>query len=158
MTGILSRFTLWQARDPYDRRVPLATQTPMSRTLSCTERFDVGLTYGPLGRGPSSRVVGDAWWHAMNSPAGDVTVCVRADRAAGEVHVHAWGPGAEWVVERAPEITGIHADAPVFVPTDDVVAPLHRRRRGLHIVRLGAPVDLAAFTIIEQRVTSVEAR
>jgi 3-methyladenine DNA glycosylase/8-oxoguanine DNA glycosylase len=131
------------------------------RTLSTPEPLDVPLTFGPLVRGrgdPASRITGDEWTHAMNSPAGPVTLSVRADRRAGAVHVWAWGPGRAWVMEHAPDIVGLRDEVREFVPTNSLVAALHRRLRGLRMIRLGAVVDLAVATTIEQRVTSVEAR
>jgi 3-methyladenine DNA glycosylase/8-oxoguanine DNA glycosylase len=132
-----------------------------SRTLSTPEPLDVALTFGPFVRGrhdPASRIVGDEWCHAFNSPAGPATLRVRADRRAAAVRVSAWGPGGEWVAEHAPDIVGLRDDCRGFVPTNALVAALHRRLRGLRMIRLGAVFDLAIATTIEQRVTTVEAR
>jgi 3-methyladenine DNA glycosylase/8-oxoguanine DNA glycosylase len=119
------------------------------------------LTFGPLVRGrydPSSRVVGDDWWHAMHSPDGPVTLLVRADRAGATVRVQAWGSGRAWAVEHAADIVGLHDEPLGFAPAHVVVASLHRRMRGLRVIRLGAVLDLAVATTVEQRVTTVEAR
>jgi len=94
----------------------------------------------------------------MNSPAGPVTLSVRADRGAATVEVRAWGPGRCWVLEHAPDIIGSRDDRNEFVPTNVIVATLHRRLRGLRMIRMGAIFDLAVATTIEQRVTTVEAR
>jgi 3-methyladenine DNA glycosylase/8-oxoguanine DNA glycosylase len=131
------------------------------RTLSTPEPLDVALTFGPLVRGrhdPASRILGDEWTHAMNSPAGPVTLRVRADRRAGAVDISAWGPGDAWVMEHAPDIVGIRDAGCEFAPTNPIVAALHRRLRGLRMIRLGAVFDLAVATTIEQRVTTIEAR
>ena len=132
-----------------------------SRTLQCPEPLDVRLTFGPLVRGrhdPVSRIVGDTWWHAMHCAAGPVTLGVRADCAGGAVHVRAWGPGREWVVEHAADIVGLGDRPRDFAPTDRLVASLQHRLRGLRVIRLGAVLDLAVATTIEQRVTTLEAR
>ncbi|HEV7525845.1 MAG TPA: DNA-3-methyladenine glycosylase 2 family protein [Acidimicrobiia bacterium] len=132
-----------------------------TRTLKLPEPLDVALTFGPLVRGshdPTSRIVGDEWWRAMNTPAGPVTFAVRADRSAATVSVRAWGPGQSWIVERAPGIVGLHDRWRDFEPRHAVVASLHRRMRGLRMVRLGAVLDLAVATTVEQRVTTLEAR
>jgi 3-methyladenine DNA glycosylase/8-oxoguanine DNA glycosylase len=131
------------------------------RLLPCPEPLDVGLTFGPLSRGrhdPSSRFAGRDWIHAMHSPDGPVTFCVGPDPAAAVVRVQAWGPGREWVVEHAADIAGLHDRPSDFDPDDALVASLHRRLRGLRMVRLGAVYDLALATTVEQRVTTVEAR
>jgi 3-methyladenine DNA glycosylase/8-oxoguanine DNA glycosylase len=143
-------------RRPYDPAVPFA-----SRTLKCARPLDVGLTFGPLVRGrhdPSSRIAGDSWLQALNSPAGPVTVAVRADRAQAEVNVQAWGPGGAWVIDHAEGIVGAADEPGDFAPTNAVLAALHRRLRGLRVIRLGAVLDLAVATTVEQRVTTIEAR
>jgi 3-methyladenine DNA glycosylase/8-oxoguanine DNA glycosylase len=136
--------------------VPVAT-----RTLPCPEPIDVSLTFGMLTRGrfdPTSRVDGDSFWRALNSPAGPVTFRVRVEPRAAVVTVDAWGPGQAWVVEHAAGIAGV-ADAPhEFRPAPGLVAALHRRLRGMRFVRMGCVLDIAVPTILEQRVTSLEAR
>jgi 3-methyladenine DNA glycosylase/8-oxoguanine DNA glycosylase len=140
----------------YDPTVHVA-----DRTLPSPDPFDVGLTFGPLIRGRhdrSSRIVGDTWIHAMHSPAGPVTMSVRADRPDASVHVQAWGPGRSWVMEHAGGIVGLDDPRPDFAAQHALIAELHRRRPGLRIVRIGAVYDLALATTVEQRVTTVEAR
>jgi 3-methyladenine DNA glycosylase/8-oxoguanine DNA glycosylase len=125
------------------------------------EPIDVGLTFGPLGRGGrdlSSRFAVDEWVHAMHSPAGPVTVRVRARPADATITVEAWGSGREWVVERAPAIVGMRDCPQSFRTTNALVSMLHRRLCGLRIIRLGAVYDVALATTIEQRVTTLEAR
>jgi 3-methyladenine DNA glycosylase/8-oxoguanine DNA glycosylase len=119
--------------------------------------LDVGLTYGPLLRGrgdPCSRFDADSWWHAMNTPAGAVTIRVHGGESA---RVDAWGPAREWAGEHAADIAGTADDPASFAPRDPFVAELHRRQPGLRVVRLRAAFDIAVGTILEQRVTSLEA-
>ncbi len=135
--------------------------TIATRTLPCPEPLDAGLTFGPTihGRGdPSSRIAGDSWWHARNTPAGAATVRVRVDRGASSVVVRACGPGSEWVLEHAADIAGVNDRPSEFLPDDPFVAALHHRLRGLRFVRIGCVLDIVVSAIIEQRVTSVEAR
>ena len=128
------------------------------RTLQCTRPLDATLTYGPLTWGPSSRLTRNEWWRAMNTPDGAATIHVRVDRTSAVVEVEAWGPGREWVLDHAPGITGVHDDDQEFAPAHATVARLHHRLRGLRLTRLGCALDVAAATIVEQRVTSIEAR
>jgi 3-methyladenine DNA glycosylase/8-oxoguanine DNA glycosylase len=94
----------------------------------------------------------------MNSPAGPVTVRVRIDARAAAVTVDAWGPGQSWVAEHAAGISGV-ADAPdEFRPVPGLVAALQCRLRGMRFLRMGCVLDIAVPTILEQRVTSLEAR
>lgn len=126
--------------------------------MSCAAPIDIGLTFGPLGRGGSSLFAADEWMHAMHSPAGPVTMRVRVGRADATIEMQAWGPGREWAVERAPAIVGMDDRPEEFQTANALVAMLHRRLRGLRVVRLGAVYDLAVATTVEQRVTTIEAR
>jgi len=140
----------------YDRPVRAAT-----RTMRCSVPLDVGLTYGPLLRGrrdASSRIVDNTWLHAMHSPDGPVSLRVHADRAGAQVRIEAWGPGRAWAIDHAPDIAGVRDGGDDFAPMDALVARLHRRLRGLRVVRLGTVYDLAVATTVEQRVTTLEAR
>jgi len=131
-----------------------------SRTLKSAEPVDVGLTFGPLARGHglASRFAADEWTHALNSPGGPVTMRVRVCRGAGTITVQAWGNGSDWVMERAPAIVGMDDRPGEFHPANALVSLLHRRLRGLRVIRLGAVYDLALATTVEQRVTTLEAR
>jgi 3-methyladenine DNA glycosylase/8-oxoguanine DNA glycosylase len=93
----------------------------------------------------------------MNSPEGDVTVHVVADRSNREVRVDAWGPGREWVIDRAPDITGADDEPESFTTDHPLLRSLQRELRGLRVVRLRCAFDFTVATIIEQRVTSREA-
>ncbi|HWS46616.1 MAG TPA: DNA-3-methyladenine glycosylase 2 family protein, partial [Acidimicrobiia bacterium] len=130
---------------------------PLRRKLKCRAPFDAHLTFGPVSRGPAARVTRDDWWRAMNSPEGRVTVHVHVDRARAALDVAAWGPGRDWALERAPELTGLADDPRHFAPAHPILTDLHHRLGGLRLVRLGAALDVTAATILEQRVTSVEA-
>jgi 3-methyladenine DNA glycosylase/8-oxoguanine DNA glycosylase len=123
-----------------------------------SEPFDLHLTYGTIGRGPSARITGDAWWCAMNSPAGPVTMRVRAERAGGCVEFTAWGAGREWAADRARGISGVDTELRAFEPAHPLLARLQYELRGLRVVSLGDALDLGVSTIIEQRVTTGEAR
>jgi hypothetical protein len=128
------------------------------RSVPCPEPFDVRLTFGPLGRGPSARAGGNDWWRAMNTPDGPATLHLNVDRRAGTVAVTAWGPGRAWVIERAGELRGTGIDAVPLPTSDPVVNALRRDLAGLRLVRLGCALDVAVATVLEQRVTTVEAR
>src|SRR3954471_21640634 len=90
----------------------------------------------------------------MNTPAGPATIRVHG---GASVRVDAWGPGREWAAAHTDDIAGANDDPGAFVPRDPFVAELHRRQPGLRVIRLRASFDLAVGTILEQRVTSLEA-
>ena len=117
-------------------------------------------TYGPLVRGrfdPANQIVGDEFWRATNTPDGPATMRVAADRRDSAVRIDVWGPGRDWVIERVPDITGADDGAEAFAPDHPMLAELHRRAPGLRFVRLRSAFDVAVPTVIEQRVTSLEA-
>jgi 3-methyladenine DNA glycosylase/8-oxoguanine DNA glycosylase len=124
------------------------------------EPFDIGLTLGRLVRGrgdPCARVAGNEWWRAMNTPEGPTTVCVRVSRPDASVTVEAWGAGREWTVQRAHELVGLGDEPRSFTPAHPLLRTLARELRGMRLARVGAVGDLATATIIDQRVTTVEA-
>jgi 3-methyladenine DNA glycosylase/8-oxoguanine DNA glycosylase len=75
----------------------------------------------------------------------------------GEVLGEAWGPGAEWLLDRLPEWLGA-ADAPeAFVPRHRVVALARHRRPGLRLTRTGLVLESLIPSVLEQKVTTDEA-
>ncbi|MFK0255822.1 DNA-3-methyladenine glycosylase family protein [Streptomyces sp. NPDC090445] len=122
---------------------------------------DLGLTLGPLRRGPHDptfRVTADgSVWRASRTPLGPATLRVAADRATGTVHAEAWGPGAEWILDGLPALLGAEDDPSVFVPRHRLVHASHRNRPGLRLTRTGLVLESLIPTVLEQKVTSDEA-
>ncbi len=132
---------------------------------------DVTLTVGMHrvgGRDPSVRLADSGVWRATRTPAGPATVVVTTTahgRAPGPVPriertvlgVRAWGPGAAWAVAHAAELVGDHDDPYAFAPPVGLVRDLHHRHLGLRIGRTRALMDLLIPTILEQKVTTIEA-
>ncbi|CAL9433625.1 hypothetical protein SUDANB106_02125 [Streptomyces sp. enrichment culture] len=106
---------------------------------------------------PAYRAVGGAVWRATRTPLGPATLCVAPDAGAGEVVAEAWGPGAEWVLDRLPALLGADDDPSAFVPRHRLVAEAHRRHPGLRLVRTGLVLESLIPSILEQKVTTDEA-
>lgn len=127
--------------------------------VAVPERYDLGLVVGPLSRGPHDptvRLSRDELWRAANTSAGPATLHVRIDRRVA--HARAWGDGAEIVLGGVESLLGL-CDDPDALATDD--ARVHAWQRACPHLRLsaaGTAYDLAVRTVIEQRVTGVEAR
>ncbi|MFG2275305.1 DNA-3-methyladenine glycosylase family protein [Streptomyces chartreusis] len=121
--------------------------------------LDLGLVLGPLRRGPGDptfRAMPDgSVWRASLTPAGPGTLRVSARGA--EVRGEAWGPGAEWLLERLPELLGAADDPSVFVPRHRVVAMARHRRPGLRLTRTGLVIESLIPSVLEQKVTTDEA-
>jgi 3-methyladenine DNA glycosylase/8-oxoguanine DNA glycosylase len=121
--------------------------------------LDLGLVLGPLRRGPGDptfRAMPDgSLWRASRTPAGPGTlrVSARGDEVRGE----AWGPGAEWLLERLPELLGAADDPSAFAPRHRLVAMARHRRPGLRLTRTGLVMESLIPSILEQKVTADEA-
>ncbi|MFF0852464.1 DNA-3-methyladenine glycosylase family protein [Streptomyces sp. NPDC003280] len=121
--------------------------------------LDLGLVLGPLRRGPGDptfRTTPDgSVWRAARTPAGPGTLRVRA--YGGEVLGEAWGPGAQWLLERLPRLLGADDDPDAFVPRHRVVALARHRRPGLRLTRTGLVLESLIPSVLEQKVTTDEA-
>ncbi|MER6029466.1 DNA-3-methyladenine glycosylase 2 family protein [Streptomyces sp. NPDC001851] len=121
--------------------------------------LDLGLVLGPLRRGPADptfRATADgSVWRACRTPAGPGTLRVRA--YGGEVLGEAWGPGAEWLLDRLPEWLGAADEPEAFVPRHRVVALARHRRPGLRLTRTGLVLESLIPSVLEQKVTTDEA-
>ncbi|CAL9552013.1 hypothetical protein SUDANB145_04441 [Streptomyces sp. enrichment culture] len=121
--------------------------------------LDVGLVLGPLRRGPGDptfRATPDgSVWRASLTPAGPGTLRVSA--RGGEVRGEAWGPGAEWLLDRLPGLLGADDDPAAFVPRHRLLAVTRHRRPGLRLGRTGLVLESLIPSVLEQKVTAVEA-
>ncbi len=98
---------------------------------------------------------GVRWW-AAETPEGSASLAFRP--VSGEVIADAWGPGAEWAIDKLPVLLGNDDDPSGFQPRDPVVRDLVSR---LGVPRLGATgrwYEAMATAAIYQRVVSADAR
>ena len=117
------------------RSIPFPGPLDLRRSLS---------TLGaPLPGQPRATVSG-GWWIG-SSPVGSVTVRLR--HLAGRVDAEAWGPGAEWALDRLPALVGIDDDADTFHPP-----------KGLRLGATGRVVDVLIPAVLGQRVTTTAAK
>ena len=131
---------------------------PRETTLRPRLPVDLRLTFSELRFGPGDptmrREADGSWWRATRTPLGPATMHVAA--RAGELRVSAWGDGAEWALDAAPDIVGATDSLDGFAPKGRL-AELHRRLAGLRITRTRAVYEAALGTALEQLVTSEEA-
>jgi 3-methyladenine DNA glycosylase/8-oxoguanine DNA glycosylase len=73
------------------------------------------------------------------------------------VEVEAWGPGADWLLARAPALCGAHDDPGRFEPDQPLLRHLVRCHPGLRIGRTEAVFETALFVTLEQRVATRDA-
>ena len=135
-----------------------ATATPSrapDRSTVYQPRDDLNLKVTLMWVKTSQRRRGVGWW-ATETPEGSASVAFRA--AGGEVLADAWGPGAEWAINRVPALLGGDDDPSDFRPLDPVVRELTSR---LGVPRLGATgrwFEAMATAAVYQRVVSADAR
>lgn len=129
------------------------------RTLRLSRPLDLRQTLGPVRRGggdPTARVGAREVWRATRTPAGPGTERLVL-RAGGELDVEAWGPGADWLVDRAHVLAGELDDLSGFAPAHPLLRDLHRLHPGLRMCRTEAVFEAAVASILEQRVAGAEA-
>ncbi|MFJ3033569.1 DNA-3-methyladenine glycosylase family protein [Curtobacterium pusillum] len=121
---------------------------------------DVRATLRPLQRGsgdPAFRVVGADTWLALRTPAGPASVLVRR-AGSSSIAVSAWGPGAPWAVEHAPDLLGRGDDwSSMDVSGHPFLADARHRQPGLRLLRTNTVVAMLVPAIMEQKVTSRQA-
>ncbi|MCX4981256.1 DNA-3-methyladenine glycosylase [Streptomyces sp. NBC_00572] len=124
-----------------------------------TAPLDLGLTLGPLRRGPADptfRVTPDgSVWRASRTPDGPGTI--RLTVRDGRPEAEAWGAGANWLLDNAPALLGAEDDPTAFVPRHKLVLATHRRRQGLRLTRTGLVMESLIPSVLEQKVTADEA-
>ncbi|MEU9032315.1 DNA-3-methyladenine glycosylase 2 family protein [Streptomyces sp. NPDC048383] len=129
------------------------------RTWAPGTPLDLGLTLGPLRRGPGDptfRTTPDgSVWRATRTPDGPATLRVALRGEA--VDAEAWGPGADWVLAHLPALLGAGDDPTAFVPRHRLLHTSHRRRPGLRLTRTGLVLESLVPTVLEQKVTADEA-
>ncbi|WP_372462738.1 DNA-3-methyladenine glycosylase family protein [Sinomonas notoginsengisoli] len=134
------------------------------------EHYSLAATCFPLQRGdadPCFAAHPGGLWAAFTTPEGPASLLVTnrtVPGRAGELRVRAWGDGAASAVESAPAMLGLADDWSAF---DDeahlarlprLVREARRRNPGLRLPATGRVVDALVPTILEQKVTTLEAR
>ncbi|MGY0018081.1 DNA-3-methyladenine glycosylase family protein [Streptomyces sp. cg35] len=134
-------------------------QAPATRTYTPPAPLHLGLTLGPLRRGPADptfRTTPDgALWRTSRTPQGPATL--RVAERDGTVQAQAWGPGSDWFLDQLPALLGELDDPAPFEPRHRLVAESARRRTGLRLTRTGLVLESLIPSILEQKITTDEA-
>ncbi|WP_354512066.1 3-methyladenine DNA glycosylase [Paenarthrobacter sp. 4246] len=131
--------------------------------------FRLDQTMFPLMRGnadPSFATHANGFWMAFTAASGPVTVRLSAGGVGPDsfVDAQAWGPGAQDAIAGVPRLLGAHDDwsafdEPAFHATlPRRVTEARRRNLALRLPSTGRVVDSLVPTILEQKVTTLEAR
>lgn len=146
-----------------------------TRTWIAPASYDLRGSLRVLRRGPYDpcyRTEGGAVWRATRTPDGPATLrltaamadapamadpTATAGSAAAAVRAEAWGPGAEWSLDRLPALLGADDDPSAFVPHHPLTREAHRRHPGLRLPCTGLVMEALIPSVLEQKVTTHEA-
>lgn len=120
--------------------------------------LDLALTLGPLrhwATDPTIRISSREAWRATRTPDGPGTE--RIALTDGGARVTAWGPGASWLLDAAPDLLGAGDDPAAFEPRHPLLRELERQMRGLRLGRTRAVVESLVPAVAEQKVSGPEA-
>ena len=131
--------------------------------------FELLQTLGTLRRGhgdPSIRVTADGFWMAFTTASGPASLRLTSagPAAAPYIEARAWGPGAADAIRAVPRMLGSDDDwtafdEPAFHATlPRMVAEARRRNPAVRLPATGRMIDSLVPTILEQKVTVIEAR
>jgi 3-methyladenine DNA glycosylase/8-oxoguanine DNA glycosylase len=114
-------------------------------------------TIGTYARDPTSRWTANSFAKAVLTPAGPGTMRLTWD-ATGTTTAHAWGDGADWLLDRLPHWVGLHDDLTGFDPgVHPVIDEWWRRHPGLRLAAVGVIWQELLLVVLGQRVTTEEA-
>lgn len=137
-----------------------AMATELHQTLH-TGAIDLRATLGItafLAGDPTVRLSSSRYERATHTPDGPASIRIEWDtEQPGTAEVSAWGDGAEWMLDSAPGLVGLLDDPSGFEPHEGKLRQLWKRHRDARICRTATFWHDAAWTIIQQRVTTVDA-
>ncbi len=130
----------------------------IERSLVLRGPLDLGTTLGPLvhGRGDRSIHLGRLeGWLAFRTPDGPASL--RLVLAGAVLHATAWGEGATFAVDHIDALVGEGDDPDALVARHDVIRDLQRRHAGMRMPRTGRILHALVPSVLEQKVTGIEA-
>lgn len=138
---------------------PATAPAPRATEYRPRHPVDLMQTVGVLRRGgtdPTMVLDGPVLWMAFRTDAGVATLALR--RASGAIAARAWGPGTAEALDAVPRLCGADDDAEGFdASRHPVVAESARRNPGLRLTRTDRVFDALAMSILEQKVTGMQA-
>ncbi len=134
----------------------------LTSRIELDHRADLRRTTYLIGHGrtdPTIRFTPDGVWRATRTPDGPATVHLAVVPSGHAVSAQAWGPGAPWLLERAPGMCGALDSLDGFEPSrHPAVERLAHRMPGVRLCRTDRVLDALVPAILEQKVTGREAR
>lgn len=122
------------------------------------EPYDVLRTLRRGAADPTFRRAGDgAVWRSARTPEGPATLRMRSRPPLAEVHLDAWGSGADWMMAQAPALLGALDDPSSFAPGHPRVRAAWAANPHWRVARTGLVLEALVAAVIEQKVTGQEA-
>ncbi len=131
----------------------------LTREVQLDAALDVSRTLALLRRGPgdpTTRREGRRLWRTSRMATGPVTY-VLEQTSPQAVVAHAWGEGADELLEHLPRLIGAEDDPSGFDPSHPVLADAWRRFPGLRVPHTGRVLEALIAAIIEQKVVGLDA-
>ncbi|GAA1404276.1 hypothetical protein AUR04nite_09340 [Glutamicibacter uratoxydans] len=131
-------------------------QRPVSLTKS------LGILRRGLGD-PTIRLAPNEAWLAFATPFGDASLRISKSALNSPATISAWGSGASWAVEHAPDLLGASDDWSDFDASDfaqslpEMVRRVRSENLDLILPRTNRIFDHLLGAVLEQRVTGIEA-
>lgn len=129
------------------------------RTLALPVPVDIRLTLAPLRHGagdPTVKLDANEFARATRTVEGPATLHLQI---SGErCTARAWGPGAEWCLDKLEDLLGFQDDCASFDCTEEFVRYQFRKSPGFRFCSCYSVFELLVPTILEQKVTGIEAR
>lgn len=133
---------------------------PVTTRYAPASPVSLSSTLAPLQRGagdPTFRSDPAGVWRTLLTPDGAATLHLLA--RGGAIEAAAWGPGAAWAIEGVPELLGEGDECgDLDVSASPLLADSLRRNPGLRLVRTRQVFEAMLAAILEQKVTSQQAR
>ncbi|RFA07857.1 3-methyladenine DNA glycosylase [Subtercola boreus] len=140
----------------------LADPRPLTSAYAPARPVNLRQTVGPLLRGqqePTMRFTPNGFWRVIRTPEGTATLHAETRSGDGQVHATAWGAGAEWVLDALPELLGAGDDwSGLDLSRVPPLAEVRRQHPGLWLTSTALVFESLVPTILEQKVTTIEAR
>lgn len=129
----------------------------VERSIRLSTPLHLRQTLGLLQRGhgdPCVRFEPGRFWRASRTPCGPSTLLLQLE--GDHLKARAWGAGAQWCLEHVPELIG--EGCPPFVTDHPVLGPLTHQFPGMRVPRSLSVFEACVPSILEQRVTGMEAK
>ena len=129
-----------------------------NQRLETPDGYRLGRTFSIYRMGrydPSLQLGGSTLRMALHTPEGDLSLSAAQD--GRHVDVALYGPGAEWLEPRLPDLLGLRDDPGAFAPRDPAGRRVWKHSLGTHLPRLPTVFPRLARTILLQLVTTTEA-